>query len=281
MNIQELKFKIENKTLNDDGLIFYYQKNRFLIDQYIYEISKLKNRPIIWNDSLNNDFSMFGDIDDGNLIVISTNDEINIVPNNTIIITQTKCDNCIEFPELEKWQIKDYVYSVCCGVENDILDKLLIANSDIYCLQNEIDKICIFDEPVRKTVSQQFIDENVFHNISSVGYFDFSNAVQNKNKKSIGEMYNEIEHEPMGFVGLMYKQFRNMINVYLQNNPNEQNTGLKDKQIWAIKNVCKKYTKQQVLNIFKFLSEIDYKLKSGELTTDIMFDYVLIKLFLL
>ena len=281
MNIQELKFKIENKTLNDDGLIFYYQKNRFLIDQYIYEISKLKNRPIIWNDSLNNDFSMFGDIDDGNLIVISTNDEINIVPNNTIIITQTKCDNCIEFPELEKWQIKDYVYSVCHGVENDILDKLLIANNDIYCLQNEIDKICIFDEPVRKTVSQQFIDENVFHNISSVGYFDFSNAVQNKNKKSIGEMYNEIEHEPMGFVGLMYKQFRNMINVYLQNNPNEQNTGLKDKQIWAIKNVCKKYTKQQVLNIFKFLSEIDYKLKSGELTTDIMFDYVLIKLFLL
>lgn len=279
MTIKELKSQIEDKTLGSEGLIFYYKKDRFLADQYVKEISRIKNRPIVYLNSIPSTSSIWGDIDDGNLSVIICDNIEESIPNNCIVLTKTKCDNCIEFPELEQWQIKDYAESICKGSDDNTLQKLIKANKDMYGLQNELDKLVIFDDIIRKTLCVEFVSNNVFHNLSSVETFDFSNAVQNKNSTQVGQMYNSIEREPMSFVGLMCKQFRNMVNVYLQNNPNEQNTGLKDKQIWAIKNVCKNYTKQEVFDKFKFLLSIDYRLKCGELPADMIFDYVLVKLF--
>lgn len=280
MTIEELKNKIETNTLSEKGLIFTYSKNRFVVDQYVKEISKLRNRPIMYFENFPITNDLFGNIDDGNLsvIVLEKLNE-NKIPDNFIVITKDKNDDSIIFPELEDWQIKDYVFSICKGVDERNLEKIIKANKDIYSLQNELDKLTIFNETNRKNFCEQFLSDGIFSNISKVEAFDFSNAVQNQNKELISEMYKNYEKEPLSFVGLMYKQFRNMVNVYLQNNPTPENTGLKDKQIWAIKNVCKKYTKQQVFDIFKFLSDIDYKLKSGKLSTDIMFDYVLIKLF--
>ena len=87
-----------------------------------------------------------------------------------------------------------------------------------------------------------------------------------------------MEKDPIFITSILTKQFRNMINVYLQSYPTEENTGLKDKQIWAIKNVCKKYTKQELLSKFKFLLSVDYSLKSGKIPAEILFDYILINL---
>ena len=38
------------------------------------------------------------------------------------------------------------------------------------------------------------------------------------------------------------------------------------------------YTKEQLVRIFMFLSSVDYKLKSGELSSEYLIDYVLIKI---
>lgn len=280
MTIQELKQQIEDKTITDDGLVFYYKTDRFLVDQYVKEISKICNRPIVYFEDVPKVDSVWGEIDDGNLsVVVCDKCENTNIPKHCIVITKTKIDNCIEFPELEQWQIKDYVNSICDGANQSLLDKLVEFNKNMYGLQNELDKVCIFDEVIRKTISDEFVNNNIFHNLSNVEIFDFSNAVQNKNSLNVASLYKGMDKEPMSFVGLMTKQFRNMVNVYLQNNPTTENTGLKDKQIWAIKNVCKQYTKQEVFNKFKFLLNIDYRLKCGELPADIIFDYVLVKLF--
>lgn len=280
MTIQELKLKIENETLDDSGLVFYYTDNRFLVDQYVYAISKLKNRPVVYYDSIPVTDSVFGAVDDGTLSVVIT-DTPTLPENNTIVVSKNKCDDSIEFPSLEVWQIKDYVFTLCSGAESDVLESFISKYNDLYKLENEIEKISIFESSERKLLSKKFLNDNIFNGLSTVNLFDFVNAVQNKNYTSVGNMYNSIEKDPMSFTGIMLKQFRNMVNVYLQDNPTETTTGLKEKQIWAIKRVCKNYTKQQVLDRFKFLSTIDLKLKSGELPAEIIFDYVLTKLFLL
>lgn len=280
MTIQELKLKIENETLDDSGLVFYYTDNRFLVDQYVYAISKLKNRPVVYYDSMPVADSVFGAVDDGALSVVIT-DTPTLPENNTIVVSKNKCDDSIEFPSLEFWQIKDYVFTLCSGAESDVLESFISKYNDLYKLENEIEKLTIFESSERKLLSKKFLNDNIFNGLSTVNLFDFVNAIQNKNCTSVGNMYNSIEKDTMSFTGIMLKQFRNMVNVYLQDNPTETTTGLKEKQIWAIKRVCKNYTKQQILDRFKFLSTIDLKLKSGELPADIIFDYVLIKLFLL
>lgn len=280
MTINELKNQIEKGILSDDGLVFHYDDSRFLVDQYISEISKLKNRPVVYYDSIPVSNSVFGDVDDGNLSIVIT-ESPSIPPINTIVVSKNKIDSSIEFPKLEPWQLKDYVFTTCSGADSDVLERFLKVYTDPYKLQNELDKINIFDSSERSFFVKKCISENLFDGLSSVGFFDFSNAIQTRNQSDVGNMYQSVDKDPLGFAGLLLKQFRSMVNVYLQDNPTEQSTGLKDKQIWAIKRVCKNYTKQQVLDRFKFLSEMDLKLKSGEITSDIMFDYILVKMFIM
>ena len=280
MTLEELKEKIETNTLDDSGLIFCFDKSSFLVNQYVNEIAKIKNKTIEYYEFIPNNNSFFGQIKDDSLSVVNLDklDYSPEVPENCIVITKSKIDGAIIFPELEQWQIKDYVFSIGKGCDKSVLEKLVLNYDNIFKLENELDKILIFNENDRNKLSIEFIDNNVFSGINKVNIFDLSNAIQNKDKKSVKDLYKYVDKEPMSICGLLLKQFRNMINVYLQNYPNEENTGLKEKQIWAIKNVCKKYTKSELLSKFKFLLGIDYKLKSGYIPSNLLFDYILINI---
>ena len=278
MTLEELKGKIETNSLDNSGLIFCFNKDRFLVDQYVNAIAKLKNLIIEYSSEVPKNF-IFGFIDDSRLtVVVKDTFEQQDVPDNCIVITKSKLDNAIVFPELEAWQIKDYVLSICKGGDESILETLIQKCDNLYGLQNEIDKLSIFEENMRSNLSKEFYENDVFTGINKINVFDFSNAVQNKSCSSVRDLYKNMEKDPIFITSILTKQFRNMVNVYLQSYPTEENTGLKDKQIWAIKNVCKKYTKQELLSKFKFLLSVDYSLKSGKIPAEILFDYILINL---
>jgi DNA polymerase III delta subunit len=278
MTIKDLKIKIESGNVPEDSFVFVYGKSRFLIDQYISEIAKIKRLVVSYTNDYSEEQTFFDDIDDGNLYVYVT-DKFDLVPKKNYIVITKKSSNeeAIVFPELEQWQLKDYLFSKCSGANSSILDKMLSSYQDAYKLENEMCKLCIFDEAFRQTLSKEFFDNGVFSDIDLVDTFEFINAVQTRNFQKISSLYGKYNKDPMSFIGLMYKQFRNMVNVYLQKMPTEENTGLKFNQIYAIKKVCQSYSKQQILDIFKFLCSLDVKLKSGELPTESLFDYVLIK----
>lgn len=278
MTIEELKKEIESKNLTQSSYIFVYKKSRFLVDQYAREIARIENRGLIFIKEYTEEETFFDDLDDGNLYVFST-DSFNATPKKNHIIITKKSSNemAINFPEVKTWQIKDYVYSKCSGVDGSILDKLISSYQDAYSLENEINKICIFDEKMRGSLCNDFLDDDVFSSISKSDMFSFVNAIQRKNVNDVGRLYSKLEMDPMPFIGLLYKQFRNMLDVALQRTPTEENTGLKSNQIYAIKKVCQNYTKQQILDIFKFLCSLENRLKLGELPADCLFDYVLVK----
>lgn len=278
MTIETLKKKIEDHQVEEESFVFLYKKSKFLPEQYAKEIARQKGLTIVYEESAEEGTTLFEDLEDGNLYVTIV-DSFNSFPKkNHIVITKaTNYADAIAFPELENWQIKDYLFSKCSGADVEILDRLLSAQKDLYSLENEICKLSVFNEQLRGALSKEFLENNVFSGVSKVDVFDFINAIQRRNFEDIGKMYLGYKKDPMSLIGLLYKQFKNMVDVYLQKNPTEENTGLKINQIYAIKKVCQNYTKQQVLDIFKFLCSLDNQLKKGELPMDNLFDYVLVK----
>lgn len=276
MTIEELKNLIETKNVPSEMLVFVCKKDRFLAEQYIREIGKVRNLTIQYTDSVQ-ESGLFGVVNDGNLYVVFCKEFIGEPVDNYIIVCEkTDYKDAVVFPELEKWQVEDYVNTVCDGASKEVLSKL-VNNKDLFSIESDVEKICIFDKVVRKSLSEEFLSQNAFSSICSVDAFDFIKAVQNRDMKAISGMYWKYEREPMSFVGLMCNQFRNMVNVGLQKNPTEANTGLKSNQIYAIIKVCEKYSKEQIYKIFRFLYSVDEKLKTGKLPSDGLFDYLLVK----
>lgn len=276
MTIEELKNLIETKNVPSEMLVFVCKKDRFLAEQYIREIGKVRNLTIQYTDSVQ-ESGLFGVVNDGNLYVVFCKEFSGEPVDNYIIVCEkTDYKDAVVFPELEKWQVEDYVNTVCDGASKEVLSKL-VNNKDLFSLESDVEKICIFDKVVRKSLSEEFLSQNAFSSICSVDAFDFIKAVQNRDMKAISGMYWKYERDPMSFVGLMCNQFRNMVNVGLQKNPTEANTGLKSNQIYAIIKVCEKYSKEQIYKIFRFLYSVDEKLKTGKLPSDGLFDYLLVK----
>ena len=46
MELSNIKKNIEDKTINDSSIIFISSENCFVFDQYVKEISKIKNKKI-------------------------------------------------------------------------------------------------------------------------------------------------------------------------------------------------------------------------------------------
>lgn len=278
-------------TLDDSSMIWVYSDNKFLCEQYIKEISKYKNLNIHYVDNLDGFKikSLFEkqEVNNGDYLTVysckSYKDEIDITNVKNIIIVTEKYsgnyDYCV-FPKLEQWQIIDYVYSVCEGVDKSDLDWLLkLCNYDIYRLQQEIDKIIIFPEVERKYLFKDFTSSDVFSDLSDKTIFDFSNAIQTRNKEELITIYKQLEScdiEPLGIATILYSNYRKMIRVCCQHAATEANTGLKRNQIFAIKKLAEKYSMSQVINIFKFLCDIEFKLKLGELPQDKLLDYIVL-----
>lgn len=297
MNIQDVKTSIENKTINDDLIIFRYEDVPFVANQYINEIANIKNKKLIYIDNLselNQDVFDIFNVNDNSDIKIYKCDNLeelgyNIKSQKNLYIITHKVDKDIiteyndfilDIPKLEGWHLKDYVYSVAEGVDYKELDWLIdICNSDIYRIENELDKFRLFDVNERKYLLDDMKYQGAFSDLSCFNVFNITNAVINKDmvmlKNSLEEIKN-FDAEPLGVITLLYQGFRKLIQVLLAKNPTPENTGLKSSMIYAIsKN--RNYTKRQMLNNFLFLTNIDKMLKTGKIEIKWLIDYAVCK----
>ena len=297
MDIKELKQSIEDKNLHIGFLIFKYVDNNFLPNQYIHEISKILNLDITYLDDLdtivqlNNDIFGWGNMDISfnifNVDLFNNTNEKLLRQTNLIVICKKlskECeelfkDNIIEFPKLEKWQIQDYVYSIAEGIDTKKLDELIeLCKWDIYKIEQELNKIRLFNVNERKYIYSDFLNDGIFSDLSTHNIFDLSNAVLKKDINSLTSLYKEIEKidcEPLGLVTTLYQALKNIISIQLSPNASPESTGLPANRFWAIKkNNCGFYNKEQLLNSFYLITDLDRKLKIGDITVDIMIDYI-------
>ena len=299
MLLEELKEQIEDSKVTDELIIFRCD-NTFIPRQYIEAISKIKSKPIYYLDDINSigtdSLDIFGVEEDNDVLRIyncNTFDSINrrLYEQRDIIVICKKIDkncedifknNIVEIPDLLDWQIKDYVYSLLEGMDTKYLDWLIkVCNNDIDRIQLEIDKLLLFEPGNRQNILQQMVQENAFSDVSDKNIFDFISALIKKDKNSLIQIYEDIESidiEDIGVVTLLYNNFKKYLQVWMQNNPTPENTGLSSKQIWAINKLPRVWTAAQIVDIMILLTEMDYRLKSGLIPVNMIRDYLVVNL---
>lgn len=303
MNIQELKAQIESHTVTDEFLIFKDSDSNFISNQYIHEIAKQRGLKIEFVDSLDEiaseSSSIFGFADlaaKSSLTVIKS--EIYrwgyIDPSklkSVIVVVNKFEDKSVEkqlenhivyVPKLEEWQVKDYVYSITEGVDFKKLDWLInLCGTNYHRLQQELDKLKLFTQDEKNYLFDALIYDGALDDLSSYNIFNFTNAIASKDLKTLHTIYKELDRvdvNEFGLLTILLKNFKNILMVQLNSNPTPENTGLESKQLYAIKRIPRVYTPQQLVSIFQLLCDVDRLIKSGELPTEIVIDYLIIKI---
>lgn len=188
-------------------------------------------------------------------------------------------ENIVNVPKLEKWQIEDLAYSMADGADPQDIDYVLkVCGSDINRLYTELQKIALFAGEERKSLVKDFIYDGIFNDLSRYTIFDITSAIIKRDCQSLREVYLEIENidcDPLGLVGILIKNFRDIISVQCTNNPSPETCGMDSKKFWAVKYSCGFYTREQLMKIYSMLTSVDRRLKTGELTTDIIIDYII------
>ena len=301
MTIEALKAEIESGHIQDDFIIIKRNGSDFLTTQYVDNIIRVLNKPPVYiesiDDILYDSFSFFSEEEDDVNIRILDIDKFDIPMEklggikSLIIITNKFADKEVEsqlsnriltMPKLEEWQVTDYVYSLLDGVDKSDLDWLLsILHNNLYRLDQEIGKLSLFTPGERKYLFKEMRNDGTFNDLSTYNIFNFSNAITHKDINSLKNVYKEISRidiSDFGLLAILLKGFRNILMVQLNPNPTTENTGIESKQLYAIKKIPKVYSPEQIINIFMFLSDIDRQVKSGELPTDILVDYMTVKI---
>ena len=70
-----------------------------------------------------------------------------------------------------------------------------------------------------------------------------------------------------------------VIDIQLAKNASAESLGISGKQFWAIKNFnCNRYSREELIYIYKLLTSIDLYIKTGYMNTDIVKDYIIFKI---
>ena len=188
----------------------------------------------------------------------------------------------VVFNKLENWQIEAYVQALLPGLDNQEVSWLCKnARYDIWRLDNEASKLNIFDKKDQSKILMAINDDNGYVDLNELTIFNLSNAIMNKdmlNIKKVVEDIDNIDVEGTGLVTILLKNFLNIINIQTNSKATAQSLGMSEKQFRYLQyNQCNKYSNEELFNIYNFLTDIDYKLKSGllEMTNNQLNYYVL------
>ena len=297
LNLNEVKTDLENNKDIDQFLIFYYEDTTDYIPvQYAKALARIRNSEILYVnelDEINSSPDPFSE-PTSNLYIYKT-DSLERIPakylqNNLIIITpkllkdvEKEYDEYIlRIPKLEEWQIVDYIKTVSPGLTQDEMEWLVRTyKSNMYRVELEVDKLKPFSENARQYIFEDFYVDHVFETLSEYGIFDFTNAIQVKDLKTISNILSDINHidiEPTGLITLLCANFKKLIKVWLNKSHTPENTGLKSNQIWAINKLSRTYTKEQLVKVFELVSDMERRLKTGEIPEELIIDYLTVKI---
>ena len=296
MDIQEFKQHIENNDLNISLDICKYKGNGdFIFHQYLKEYITRNNYNVdVISDITPSKSKNIFDVSCNTVKVCNIDklENLDIDPTKNHDMIWVKCksidkkiqkrysDNIIELPALESWQIKDYILSIT-DLSNKYAEELYNAYKDnMYALDNELSKLILFDSQEKIYTK---VKDQLYNDISEYNMFDIVNAII---KRDIVKVQNIISQKPIskddtyGFLSLLITNFKKVIDIQLNPKATAESLKISAKQFYAIKKYsCGYYTKQQLINIYKFLTNCDYMIKSGYADIGMMADFIIAKIF--
>lgn len=299
MDLKKIKRNILNKSLSD-ALIIFKCDDDYIPNQYIHAISQLKNLSINYiqdidaltnrsTDIFNSDTNLYLNVlkcDD-----FKCNDKFILSKTNYIIITSKITDSetadlfsevIVDVPKMESWFIKDFVYSVLPKCDDSAKDYLIaLCNNNVYRVDQELSKLALFDEKEQNKILNLMIKENSFGDLSVHTIFDFTNAIIKRDLKKLELILNEfnsIDIEPLGVVKLLTNNFEKVLSIQLDRNATADRVGMTSKQFYAVSQNLNRYGDNNLLRIYDLVTDIDRKLKQGEISNDRIIDYLLVNI---
>lgn len=290
MDIKELKSQIVKKEISQNFFIFKLEDNSslFIANQYIKAIAQILNLNINFIDDLDSlNISNLFDISPTDLNIYRCDElkELMGEYNNLIIITnktKLKNTNIVEIPQLEKWQIEDYALTNLPGINsNKVKEFVKDLDYDIFKLDNELSKITPFQKANQERIFDKCINNKLFNIKDKYNSFDIINCIINKNSSKLNTILANININNiniMGLYSLLYTNFKNIINIQLNPKATAESLGMTYKQFCAIKYNIGHYTQKQLIDNFKFLLQLDYKIKTSQIDINYLFDYIIINI---
>lgn len=293
MELRELKNKILAQEALSFPLLFINYDNDYLIKSYIKKIAENNSLTIKEIESIKEmvdiESGMFQEVDYLYIYKLNKDDNLSkeqLKDYKIILISDTdRKDSDIEkvvFNKLENWQIEAYVQALLPGLDNREVSWLCKnAKYDIWRLDNEASKLNIFDKKDQSKILMAINDDNGYVDLNELTIFNLSNAIMNKDMLGIKKVVEDIDNidvEGTGLVTILLKNFLNIINIQTNSKATAQSLGMSEKQFRYLQyNQCNKYSNEELFNIYNFLTDIDYKLKSGllEMTNNQLNYYVL------
>ena len=285
IELATFKNEIENNTLLfDDNLFIFIGKDlssEFIFDQYAHIF--VNNNLIELNlvDGLYDNMGFF-DIDNSSLDIFKT-DKLEYIPKtfkgwiyckSVSKDIKDNFDSCIiELPKLEKWQIVDYISSKC-SITIEQAEKLYNEYDNIYKLDIESNKLKIFNDNYFDILSDQLLSKDEYE------IFDITNALLQRDKNKLKLIYQQnIKVDAFAFMSLLIKNFKQVVDIQLARNASAESLGISGKQFWAIQKYnCNRYSRDELIYIYKLLTSLDLQIKSGKINTDIIQNYIVFKI---
>ena len=293
MELRELKNKILAQEALSFPLLFINYDNDYLIKSYIKKIAENNSLTIKEIESIKEmvdiESGMFKEVEYLYIYKLNKDDNLSkeqLKDYKIILIGDTdRKDSDIDrvvFNKLENWQIEAYVQALLPGLDNREVSWLCKnAKYDIWRLDNEASKLNIFDKKDQSTILLAINDDNGYVDLNELTIFNLSNAIMNKDMLSIKKVVEDIDNidvEGTGLVTILLKNFLNIINIQTNSKATAQSLNMSEKQFRYLQyNQCNRYSNEELFNIYNFLTDIDYKLKSGllEMTNNQLNYYVL------
>lgn len=286
--IEDLKNQILEGTF-PSFIVFLCKKSPFIALHYIRQIADKQGRDIVFVDSESALRDNIFTCSEDPIIPVLICDSLTVpaagINMRGYIICKEACveslgdGNLCEVPDLQDWQLKDYLYSVCEGAAEADLDTLFnMFRDDPRQLELEMSKISIFPQEERATLLAKFLRDDIFGNKSDKTIFSLTNALCVKDITTVTSVLQDLPYidvEPLGLVTLMSNNIRNILLIQGSTTATPEKTGLPVKQFYAISRIVGHYTTTQLVQILKMLDSIEYRLKTGELPNEWIISYVI------
>ena len=288
MDIRLFKDNVLNNSVKPQMYALVYDDNNSIILQYVNHIAQSTNNSITYLKELDDlqDLMSLGDYDDGGIYVLQLDKLTEKIPRSfyklfCFIICKEITNNddleTIKFPKVETWQMLDYAKVSLKGVNERKIEWLvnLLGNNQLR-LENEINKITIFPMNERDAMFDLINNDGGYDDITNLTMFNLVTAISKKSKQDIIDVLEAIkliDIEPMGLVSSLLKQFKLAIDVKM-GTKDFKGLNISQKQYIAIKKY-NPYTPNELVKIYKLLTNIDYELKIGLLPNEYIIDYVI------
>lgn len=294
IDLETFKNSIECGADYHTFLIIVCEDSKFVAEQYVRQIGRNNGCEVVQVDDIKDIVNISNNIfGETSLSVFATDkfhcdDTFLCRVKDTIVVTDkvdketSKLfgDYIVQIPKLETWQIEDYALSLLEGVsEKDVCSLVSACDNDLYRIENEVAKLKMFTEPSRQFLFNQFTEMGLLPTAEKYTIFSLTNALLTRNVESAKRILNhidEIDVNPIGLLTILYKNVANVIAIQMNPKATPENTGMASGQFYAIKKGnINYYSSNQLIKIFNFLTSLDLKIKTGEVSMEVVVPYII------